>query len=108
MKLDWDVPLLQKKRNSFQKWYSDLKYLNNKKIDIHVGYRCRKNWSIHTFCDASNVVYATADSLRCGYKDTYFVQLSDAISRLASKKSITIPRCVCFRSEINKLFFESL
>ena len=62
------------------------------KIDRRVGFGSRENWSIHTFCDASQNAYATVIFLRCIDDKKIYVQLLGAKSRLAPKKNLTIPR----------------
>lgn len=91
-KLDWDVPLSEKIQTDFKKWYKELPHLNNLKIDRRVGHGCEGKRSIHTFCDASQNAYATAVFLRCEDKGKISVQLLGAKSRLAPKKTISIPR----------------
>lgn len=90
-KLDWDVPLPEKIRYNFQKWYSELKYWNKTRIDRRVVYGCDANWSLHFFKNRSNIAYATAVFLYCAGKRKVYFQLLGIKSGLALK-SITVPR----------------
>lgn len=91
-KSDWDSPLPENLQKKFLKWYSELEYLQNLKIPRRVGYGQKKDWCIHTFCDASQDAYATVIFLRCEDDDKISVQLLGAKSRIAPKKKLTIPR----------------
>lgn len=41
--LDLEVPVAEENQNNFQKWHSELKYLNNVKTDGCVRYVCKEN-----------------------------------------------------------------
>ena len=62
------------------------------KIDRHVGFGSRENWSIHTFCDASQNAYATVAFLHCIDEKKTSVQVLGAKSRFAPKKNLAILR----------------
>ncbi|XP_035227086.1 uncharacterized protein LOC118199356 [Stegodyphus dumicola] len=91
-KSEWDSPLPEKIQKDFQKWYSELKQLSNLKVNRRIGYGNKEKWSIHVFCDASQNAYATVIFLRCEDNNRISVQLLGTKSRLAPKKTLTIPR----------------
>lgn len=91
-KSEWDTPLPETLQKNFQKWYNELKELSEFKIKRRIGYGNKENWSIHIYCDASQSAYATVIFLRCEEDNRVSVRFLGAKSRLAPKRTLTIPR----------------
>ncbi|XP_042906732.2 uncharacterized protein [Parasteatoda tepidariorum] len=94
LKCTWDAELPSSIRKTFEKWQKQLSQLK----DITIP-RClldnpegSRNLSLHIFCDASKVAYATCIFLRSQNEDSTSCQLIQARSRVAPLKPVTIPR----------------
>lgn len=88
LKIGWDTPVAENTQKEFVQWYNQLHYLNNIEIPSKLG---SGEYSIHTFCDASQTAYATVTFLRVEYEGRVSIRLLAAKARIAPEKT-TIPR----------------
>ncbi|XP_056647487.1 uncharacterized protein LOC130452213 [Diorhabda sublineata] len=88
---NWDTPFNEQSQATFRKWMSQADALNQIEVPrwlkLTVG-----NVSLHTFCDASQVAYATVSFLRVETDNTVSVIMVGAKVRVAPVKRPTIPR----------------
>ncbi|XP_057662513.1 uncharacterized protein LOC130897595 [Diorhabda carinulata] len=88
---NWDTPFNEQSQATFRKWMSQADVLNQIEVPrwlkLTVG-----NVSLHTFCDASQVAYATISFLRVETDNTVSVIMVGAKVRVAPVKRPTIPR----------------
>ena len=88
LKLDWDTPLEESASKEFSEWFSQLHLLKTIEISRKFG---TGDYSIHTFCDASQVAYATVTFLRVENGSNVELVFLSAKARVAPEKT-TIPR----------------
>lgn len=92
-KMNWDEPVSPEIKNKFEKWFKHIVLLEKIKIP-----RCfsidstRATWTLHVFCDASRLAYATVIFLRSESKGEVNVQLLASKARVAPLKNVSIPR----------------
>lgn len=93
-KVTWDAELPVPIRKKFERWKNEL--INLSKLEIP---RClfpnsqeEPEISLHVFCDASKLAYATCVFLRCHTNESTTCQLIQARCRVAPLKQISIPR----------------
>ncbi|GFU10914.1 uncharacterized protein NPIL_224261, partial [Nephila pilipes] len=65
LSLEWDEEITGSLRQEFLHWFRELKVLENVTVPrwINVNPENMKNFSIHTFCDASRDAYAAVTYL---------------------------------------------
>ncbi|GBM13379.1 hypothetical protein AVEN_45203-1, partial [Araneus ventricosus] len=92
--ISWDSKLPEDVIKKFKKWKDELHELKFLKIprrlsnlDIN-----ESSLTLHTFCDASTLAYATCVFLRAEKEGKVTCQLIQARSRIAPLKGISIPR----------------
>ncbi|UYV67896.1 hypothetical protein LAZ67_5002443 [Cordylochernes scorpioides] len=87
----WDEPLNEDRRVEFIKWRKQALELDQIKIP-----RCilpiKGRTTLHVFCDASAIAYATVIFMRIENASVIVVRFVEARNRLATIKRITIPR----------------
>ncbi|XP_013419027.1 uncharacterized protein LOC106179805 [Lingula anatina] len=94
-KLQWDEPIPDQEREKWLEWHSNLKKLEEMKINRCVKFSVDTDivdHSLHFFSDASETAYGTVAYLRTVCKDRVHCCLLMAKSRLAPIKKVTIPR----------------
>ncbi|XP_054714529.1 uncharacterized protein LOC129224138 [Uloborus diversus] len=91
-KLGWDDELSTDVTEKFKKWFKDLHLLKVVEIPRYMSIDNCVSISLHTFCDASKLSFATVIFLRSESKDQVSVQLVLAKSRIAPLKTMSIPR----------------
>lgn len=93
-KMSWDTELPVSMRKKFEKWEKQIVKLRDISIPrcliLNVEGPC--DLSLHVFCDASKIAYATCIFLRSENENSVFCQLVQARNRVAPMKEISIPR----------------
>lgn len=93
LKISWDAELPSTIKKKFEKWKNQLTDLRNIEIPRCLGiFTLPQNLSLHVFCDASKLAYATCIFLRSKDQNSISCQLVQARTRVSPLKSITIPR----------------
>lgn len=93
--LGWDECVGDEVSYRFLDWMDQLRFLDDAKIPrwvLNTTDTGKGKWSVHTFCDASELAYATAVFLRVETEKGVSVQLIQAKTRVAPVKNMTIPR----------------
>ncbi|GBM27031.1 hypothetical protein AVEN_156502-1, partial [Araneus ventricosus] len=92
--ISWDSNLPEDVINKFKKWKDELQELKFLKIPRRLSNLDlnESSLTLHTFCDASKLVYATCIFLRAEKEGKVTFQLIQARSRIAPLKGISIPR----------------
>lgn len=92
--LGWDECVGDELSHRFLDWMDQLRLLDDAKLPrwVLVNPDNTGKWSLHTFCDASELAYATAVFLRVETEEGVSVQLIQAKTRVAPVKNMTIPR----------------
>ena len=88
IKTEWDSPVDSETQQRFVNWLEQLCYLRDIAIPRKLG---TGNISLHTFCDASRVAYATVSFLRVENEKGVELRFVAAKTRIAPEKA-TIPR----------------
>lgn len=94
-KITWDDELPEEITTKFKKWLSQIRLLNLCHISRPLFMKKNNenlDSTLHVFCDASQLAYASCIFLRTTEGETVNVYLLLAKSRIAPIKSITIPR----------------
>lgn len=93
-KVAWDTEVPVSIKKKYEKWKNEL--INLQKLEIP---RClftdseqKADLSLHVFCDASKLAYATCVFLRCQNDRSTTCQLIQARCRVVPLKQISIPR----------------
>ncbi|UYV79156.1 hypothetical protein LAZ67_17001281, partial [Cordylochernes scorpioides] len=87
----WDEPLNEDRRVEFIKWRKQALELDQIKIPRWI-LPIKGRTTLHVFCDASAIAYATVIFMRIENASVIFVRFVEARNRLATIKRITIPR----------------
>lgn len=89
-KKGWDDPLSEELTEEFQRWSAQVNQIKDCKIPrtIHLN----ETSSLHIFCDASKVAYASCIFVRTECLGAVKLSLLIAKSRVAPLKCITLPR----------------
>ncbi|GBM34169.1 hypothetical protein AVEN_17973-1 [Araneus ventricosus] len=92
--ISWDSKLPEDVIKKFKKWKDELHELKFLKIPRRLSNLDlnESNLTLHTFCDASKLAYATCIFLRAEKEGKLTCQLIQARSRIAPLKGISIPR----------------
>ncbi|GBM82013.1 hypothetical protein AVEN_51858-1, partial [Araneus ventricosus] len=92
--ISWDSKLPEDVINKFKKWKDELHELKFLKIPRRLSNLDlnESSLTLHTFCDASKLAYATCIFLRAEKEGKVTCQLIQARSRIAPLKGISIPR----------------
>jgi hypothetical protein len=93
-KVGWDEELNKEDSRDFLEWRAEVADLECIRIPrcVNGEPELRKNFQLHTYCDASKYAYAAVVFLRVEEGDEVSVQLLQAKTRVAPLKSTTIPR----------------
>lgn len=93
-RLPWDDVVPDAELQSWQKWLSDLPFIEQFKIARSVSPQVGKvtSYELHHFCDASARAYGVVTYVRAVSEKGVHCTLLMAKSRLAPIKAITIPR----------------
>ncbi|GFU38168.1 integrase catalytic domain-containing protein [Trichonephila clavipes] len=91
-KLSWDDELPKDVTEKFKKWFKNLHLLKLVEIPRYMSMNDCVSISLHIFCDASKLSYATALFLRSESESQVSVQLVLAKSRIAPLKAMSIPK----------------
>ncbi|UYV60694.1 hypothetical protein LAZ67_1001945 [Cordylochernes scorpioides] len=87
----WDEPLNEDRRVEFIKWRKQALELDRIKIPRWI-LPIKGRTTLHVFCDASAIAYATVIFMRIENASVIVVRFVEARNRLATIKRITIPR----------------
>ncbi|UYV84569.1 hypothetical protein LAZ67_X002650 [Cordylochernes scorpioides] len=87
----WDEPLNEDRRVEFIKWRKQALELDQIKIPRWI-LPIKGRTTLHVFCDASAIAYATVIFMRIENASVIVVRFVEARNRLATIKRITIPR----------------
>ncbi|UYV81835.1 hypothetical protein LAZ67_20002653, partial [Cordylochernes scorpioides] len=87
----WDEPLNEDRRVEFIKWREQALELDRIKIPRWI-LPIKGRTTLHVFCDASAIAYATVIFMRIENASVIVVRFVEARNRLATIKRITIPR----------------
>ncbi|UYV84450.1 hypothetical protein LAZ67_X002223 [Cordylochernes scorpioides] len=87
----WDEPLNEDRRVEFIKWRKQALELDQIKIPRWI-LPIKGRTTLHVFCDASAIAYATVIFMRIENASVIVVLFVEARNRLATIKRITIPR----------------
>ncbi|UYV72089.1 hypothetical protein LAZ67_9001784, partial [Cordylochernes scorpioides] len=87
----WDEPLNEDRRVEFIKWRKQTLELDQIKIPRWI-LPIKGRTTLHMFCDASAIAYATVIFMRIENASVIVVRFVEARNRLATIKRITIPR----------------
>ncbi|UYV64217.1 hypothetical protein LAZ67_2007061 [Cordylochernes scorpioides] len=87
----WDEPLNEDRRVEFIKWRKQALELDQIKIPRWI-LPIKGKTTLHVFCDASAIAYATVIFMRIENASVIVVRFVEARNRLATIKRITIPR----------------
>ncbi|GBO33318.1 hypothetical protein AVEN_204081-1 [Araneus ventricosus] len=92
--ISWDSKLPEDVIKKFKKWKDELHELKFLKIPRRLSNLDlnESSLTLHTFCDASKLAYATCIFLRAEKEGKVTCQLIQARSRIAPLKGISIPR----------------
>ncbi|XP_047988456.1 uncharacterized protein LOC125228052 [Leguminivora glycinivorella] len=94
LRLSWDSELPDNLQKEFLEWSKHIHLLNDCRIPRRLTCKpidkCEN--SLHVFCDASKVSFATAIFLRSDYEGEVTVQLVQAKSRVSPIHEVSIPR----------------
>lgn len=93
-KINWDKEIQGKQRKIYEEWLEELPLLQQIKIPrwIEIDSENQQIISLHVFCDASAVAYATAIFIRIQQENIVHVHLLQAKSRIAPIKKLSISR----------------
>ncbi|UYV84916.1 hypothetical protein LAZ67_X003999, partial [Cordylochernes scorpioides] len=91
----WDEPLNEDRRVEFIKWRKQALELDQIKIPRWI-LPIKGRTTLHVFCDASAIAYATVIFMRIENASVIVVRFVEARNRLATIKRITIPRLELF------------
>ncbi|XP_064475231.1 uncharacterized protein LOC135389144 [Ornithodoros turicata] len=89
--LTWDQPIPADLQESWERWYEDLQYLTEIKINRYYG-MWTTNVSLHVFCDASCNAYGAVAYLVIKTSDSASSNIVLAKARVAPVKKQTLPR----------------
>ncbi|GBN95490.1 hypothetical protein AVEN_59306-1 [Araneus ventricosus] len=94
LRISWDSELPEDVIKKFKKWKDELHELKFLKIPRRLSNLNlnESSLTLHTFCDASKLAYATCIFLRAEKERKVTCQLIQARSRIAPLKGISIPR----------------
>ncbi|UYV67608.1 hypothetical protein LAZ67_5001360 [Cordylochernes scorpioides] len=87
----WDEPLNEDRRVEFIKWRKQALELDQNKIPRWI-LPIKRRTTLHVFCDASAIAYATVIFMRIENASVIVVRFVEARNRLATIKRITISR----------------
>lgn len=93
-KLTWDEELPDEIAENFIKWFDNIHWLDQCRIPRRMSFlkTAISDTSIHVFCDASKLAYASCVFLRRESEGQVDVMFICAKSRITPPKPITIPR----------------
>lgn len=109
--IGWDTPVEEEMANNFRSWVKELPILMDIKIPrwMGAGLEDAKQWSIHTFCDASKSAFSAVVFLRGIRLDgRVSIHLLAAKSRVAPLKKLSIPRLELMAAVIGVRLFNSV
>ncbi|XP_012234575.1 uncharacterized protein [Linepithema humile] len=93
LKMDWDTPVPETFRMTWSSYYQQLHLINQMTIPRHAIIHNPNDIQLHGFCDASQTAYGACIYIRSvDQSGLISVQLLTAKSRVASLKTISLPR----------------
>ncbi|XP_044740096.1 uncharacterized protein LOC123301423 [Chrysoperla carnea] len=108
--LKWDIEVPQEIKEDFEKWYHQLKLLEEVKVPrwISSTHKTERQTSFHVFVDASQVAYAAVIYMRTQTDTDTKIQLIAAKSRVSPNKKMTIPRLELLAATIGARLMKSV
>ena len=90
----WDVPLAVHHQEQWKSWFQESIGLEGIRIPhcLKERHSTAVKASLHTFSDASEAAYATAEYIRQEYEDKSTTCLIGSKTRLSPLKAMSIPR----------------